>query len=393
MSKSLLLSLGMFSLAASANAFDEVREAAKGQTVYFNAWGGSSQINDYIEWVGDEVEERFGVVLEHVKLTDTADAVARVIAEKAAGRTDDGSIDLIWINGENFRAMKEGELLFGPFAESLPNFAKVDVVGKPTTVMDFTVPTDGMESPWGMAQFVLIHDEAGLPQPPAAVDDLLEYAKANPGRITYPRPNDFIGVTFIKQVMIDKIGGDVDLVSPPPANADALVEPVFAFLDELHGFAWRSGESFPQSGPALHQLFEDGEVDLSMAFNPAEASSLVIEGRFPETTRSYTLAGGTIANTHFVAIPFNSANAEGAQVVADFLLSPEAQARKQDANHWGDFTVLDVDALDSEARGLFASIERHPATPSPQAMAPALPEPHPKWVQVIERLWAERYAG
>ena len=74
--------------------------------------------------------------------------------------TEGGSVDLIWINGENFAAMKNAGLLYGPFAESLPNFRFVDVEGKPTVRSDFTVPVDGLESPWGMAQIVFIYDTA-----------------------------------------------------------------------------------------------------------------------------------------------------------------------------------------------------------------------------------------
>ena len=91
--------------------WDAVVEAAQGQTVYWNAWGGSDVVNDYIAWVGEQAAEQ-RVTLEHVKLTDTAEAVSRVLAEKTAGRDDDGGIDLVWINGENFAAMKERELLF-----------------------------------------------------------------------------------------------------------------------------------------------------------------------------------------------------------------------------------------------------------------------------------------
>ena len=61
--------------------------AARGQSVYWHAWGGEQSINDYIAWAGAEVEKRFGVEVEHVKLTDTAEAVSKVVAEKAAGRT------------------------------------------------------------------------------------------------------------------------------------------------------------------------------------------------------------------------------------------------------------------------------------------------------------------
>ena len=47
-----------------------------------------------------------------------------VIAEKAAGQNSGGTVDLIWINGPNFLAMKEQGLLHGPFVAGLPNTMK-----------------------------------------------------------------------------------------------------------------------------------------------------------------------------------------------------------------------------------------------------------------------------
>ncbi len=65
--------------------------------------------------MGEQTEQLYGVKVEQVKLTDTAEAVARVRAEKAAGKDKGGSVDLIWINGPNFAAMKAEGLLHGPF--------------------------------------------------------------------------------------------------------------------------------------------------------------------------------------------------------------------------------------------------------------------------------------
>ena len=154
----------------------------------------------------------------------------------------------------------------------------------------------------------------------------------------------------------------------------------------------RGGATYPQTGPAQHQLLDDGEVDFSMAFNPAEASTLIAQGRLPATVRSFILDGGTIANTHFLAIPYNAAHKEGAMVVADFLLSPEAQARKQDPAVWGDPTVLDLAALDPADRERFTRLELGPATLPPEQLTPQLPEPHPSWMVLMEKAWAERFA-
>jgi putative thiamine transport system substrate-binding protein len=378
---------------AAAGTFADVLARARGQTVYFNAWGGSRQINDYIAWVGRETATRFGVGLVHVKLGDTAEAVARVLAEKAAGRREGGTVDLLWINGENFRAMKEQGLLFGPFAGDLPNARLVDTKGKPTTLIDFTIPTDGLESPWGMAKFVLFHDQARVPEPPASLEALATWIVAHPGRFTYPAPPDFIGSTFLKHVLHETMP-DPDRLQLPveAAEFERLTAPVWRWLDRVRPHLWRGGAAYPASGQALHQLLDDGEVDFSMAFNPAEASSLILSGRLPETVRSFVLEQGTIANTHFVAIPFNAAHKEGAMAVANFLLEPEAQARKQDERVWGDPTVLDLAALAPDDRARFERLELGPATLPPDRLGKALPEPHPSWMELLERGWAERHA-
>ncbi|WOD07243.1 ABC transporter substrate-binding protein [Marinomonas sp. GJ51-6] len=150
------------------------------------------------------IKDEYDVTLKHVKLTDTSDAVSRVLAEKAANKHNKGSVDLIWINGENFRAMKDNDLLFGPFSQTLPNYsAFVDENARQSLTQDFGTPVDGMESPWGMAQIVFIYDTETLKNPPTSMQQLLAYAKVNPGRITYPEPPQYLGVTFLKQALYE----------------------------------------------------------------------------------------------------------------------------------------------------------------------------------------------
>ncbi|WP_264603247.1 ABC transporter substrate-binding protein [Rhodobium gokarnense] len=372
-----------------------VLEDARGETVYFNAWAGEARINDFIAWVGRRVKEDYGVTLVHVKIDDAAAVVSRVLAEKTAGKTDGGSVDLIWINGENFAAMKRQDLLMTPgWADRLPNFSNVDVEGKPTVVTDFTVPTDGLEAPWGMAQLVFYYDSARLAEPPRSPAELLEWAKKNPGRFTYPQPPDFTGSTFLKQALIGLVDDPAVLQKPvEDADFDKVAAPLFAFLDDLHPVMWRSGRAFPQNASALRQLIADGETDIAFSFTQSEASSAIARGELPESVRSFVFTDGTIGNTHFVAIPFNANAKAGALVVANFLMSPEAQAEKQKPEVWGDFTVLDVAGLDAGDRTLFEDIDLGVATLSPADLGTALPEPHPSWMVRLEEAWTERYGA
>lgn len=378
-----------------ADDWSALENTARGQTVYWNAWAGDERINAYIDWAAGEVAERYGVNVRHVKVTDTADVVAQVLAEKAAGRDNDGSVDLIWINGENFAAMKHNGLLYGPWSESLPNYALVDTAGKPTTLVDFTVPVEGLEAPWGMAQIVFMYDTATVPQPPTTIAALLDWAREHPGRFTYPQPPDFVGSTFLKQALIALTDQPERLQQPVAAEAEfaTVTAPLWTYLDALHPVLWRDGKVFPANGPAQRRLLGDSEIDIAITFHPPEASAAIADGELPDTVRTFVLDGGTIGNTHFLAIPYNANAKEGAQVLANFLLSPEAQARKQDPAHWGDFTVLALDKLAPAEQARFAALELGIATLSPAQLGTPLPEPHPSWMERIEAEWQRRYAS
>ena len=375
---------------AKSAQWAETERTARGQTVYFNAWAGSERINAYLQWAAAELQRDFGVKLQHVKISDAADVVKRVRAEKQAGRKDtEGTVDLVWINGENFAVMKREALLSPAFAQSLPHFQWVDTVGKPTTLLDFSVPTDGLESPWGMAQLTFFADAQRLPKPPQSMGELLALARQQTGRITYPRPPDFHGTTFVKQALIEH-ALDVKALALPvtPAALAVQAAPLWRFLDALHPHLWRGGKQFPQNSAAVRQMMADGELVMALTFNPNEAANEIAAKRLPVTVQSWQFAKGTIGNTHFVAIPFNAPSKAGAQVVANFLLSPAAQARKADIDVWGDPTVLDVARLPALDRARFQSASR----PGQVAVtAPVLSEPHASWVDALEKEWTRRY--
>jgi putative thiamine transport system substrate-binding protein len=363
---------------------------AKGSEVFFHAWGGDPKINAFIAWVGERAAAQYGVTLTHVKLAATSDAVARVQAEQAAGKVRGGAVDLIWINGENFAAMKRAGMLYGPFAQSLPNWALVDQMGKPATVTDFTEATQGLESPWAMAQLVFEHDSAKLAAPPKSIAALADWVKANPGRFTYPQPPDYLGLTFLKQVLYALLP-DPTILQRPAANADPALDALWRFLDALHPNLWRQAKAFPPNEAALGQLLADDEVSITFAFNPGRASAEIAAGTLPDTVRTFVLDGGTIGNASFVAIPFNASAAAGAQVVANLLLDPTVQAHAQDASVLGFQTVLNMDALTPADRALFQQAPRGPATLSPAELGPTLLEPHATWMTQISDGWVARY--
>jgi len=395
-----------FTLALSAGAFfpqisraqnlnwDAITERAKGQEVYFNAWAGDERINAYIAWAAEQCKNQYGVLLHHVKLADTAEAVSRVVAEKAGGRDKDGSVDMIWLNGENFAALKSKDLLYGPFTQYLPNILFVDIESNPVFSRDFTVPVEGMEAPWGLAQLVFFYHSGRLPAPPKSLADLLVWSKANKGRFTYPAIPEFLGTTFLKQALLEN-AKDLTIFAAP-ANEKTFASQtasLWAYLDKLHPHMWRQGKAFPKNAAQQRQLVNDGELDIYFAFNPSDASSAITQGLLPKEIQPFLLSRGTIANAHFLAIPYNAKAKEGAMAVINFLLSPEAQLRKQDPAIWGDPTVLSLTTLMPDEKNAFDKLPLGSATPSPVQLGKKLSEPHPSWVDFLEKEWTRRYAS
>jgi putative thiamine transport system substrate-binding protein len=377
-------SLG-FNVQAAETNWAKIEQAAQGQTVYFNAWGGGENINSYIEWAAEQAKQRYAITVKQVKITDAAEVVKRIQTEQQAGRTTDGSVDLIWVNGENFSALKRGKLLYGPWAEQLPNWSNVDT-NKPVR-QDFSESTDGLEAPWGTAQLAFIADRSKVASAPDSATALLEFAKQNPGRISYPKPPSFHGTTFLKQLLLE-LSTDPSALTKPvdPAQFATMTKPLWDYLDQLHAVAWQQGKSFPASDSEMHQKLADGELLISLTFNPNEAASLIEKGSLPKTAYSFGFKQGTIGNVHFVAIPFNAKAKEAAQIFANFLLSPEAQAHKADVKVWGDPSVLLADKLPA------ASQEAATASTLP-ADIPTLAEPHASWVETLEKEWLQRYGS
>ena len=370
-------------LANADENWQSISQQARGQTVWFNAWGGDPAVNRYLDWVSAEVKRDYAVDLRIVHIADAADAVKRIQTEARAGRSRGGSIDLLWVNGENFRTLKQANLLRSDWAEKLPNWRYVDT-RKPAQE-DFSIATDGAESPWGSAQLTFIARRSQLAEPPDSAQALLAFATAHPGSVTYPRPPDFTGTAFLEQLLIALTDRPEALRQPPQETSFAAVTaPLWAYLDRLHPLLWRQGRDFPLSPARMDAMMAQGTLQLSLTFNPLHAQQKAASGELPQDSYSFGFKQGMLGNVHFVAIPANARATAGAQVVANFLLSPQAQLRKADPQIWGDPSVLEPEKLNDAQRAAFYAVQ-------PKATPPMLAEPHAAWVDALEQEWLRRY--
>lgn len=385
---SALLAVLMLLVGGAAHAtlatWSEIKAQAKGQTVWFNAWGGDPAANRYLDWVADQMQRHYAINLQVVHVNDASEVVTRIATELAAGRNDDGSVDLLWVNGENFRALKQGKMLLEGWATALPDYRYVD--SRLPVSEDFALATEGSESPWGSAQLMFIARDSEIGGGFADPQAMLAWATDHPGRLSYPRPPDFTGSALLTQLLINLTDSPQALRQPPqPATQDAVMAPLWRYLDQLHPLLWRQGRDFPPSPARMDTLLAQNVLAASLTFNPAHARHLVLEGKLPADSITFGFRRGMVGNVHFVAIPRNARASAGAQVVANFLLSPEAQWRKAQPEVWGDPSVLHTAGLPEPWQTRMMAL-----APAARQL-PVLSEPNAAWLPLLEHNWQQRY--
>jgi len=372
-------------------SWDDVTAMARGGEVNWFLWGGSDNINQYVsEYIGGILKEEYDVKLNRVGLSDTVEAVNIVLGEKESGVLDKGSVDMIWVNGENFRTMKQGDLAFCGYLETLPNNELVDW-DNPSIANDFGVPVDGCEVPWSKTQFAFAYDTARTDAPPKSIAELLEWAKSNPGKFTYPAPPDFNGSVFVRHVFYHAAGGVDNLLGEfNQETYDEVAKKTWEILNDLEPSLWRDGKTYPASVAAMEQLYANSEVDLTFNYEPAGVGLKIEDGTFPPTTQGYGLSDGTIGNTNYTIIPFNSPNKAAALVLQNVLLSGEAQLQKAMPDVWGANTAIEVSRTSDDIQAKFGAIKAHPnVVPAAELAKAALPELQASWISAIEKGWQE----
>jgi len=306
-------------------SWEEIEKNADGQNVSITMWGGSKEINKYYdEFVAPNLKEKYNINLKRVPVTDIRQPLNKMVIEKESNKKN-GSTDVIWLNGENFKFAKTNEILLGDINSKLPN---IDGVDPNALRSDFGEPVDGLEAPLGQANFIMITE---VKNPPKTAEELRSWVEKNPGRFTYSNPNDFVGNAFIRTLAVDILGREDFLVSD--------MGPVWDYLNEIKPYLWREGKTYPESSEKNHELFASGEVDFSISYTPSIVKNKVTLGEFPKNTYPYIMNVGSFTNNHYLTIAKNTQNPEAALVFINYMISNDPQEEKTKSSVWGDGAV------------------------------------------------------
>ncbi len=374
------------SSAPDSSDWSTVLSEAHGQQVNWYMYGGDEALNRFVAGPLTERLKRYGVTVNQVKIIDTAEAVNKVLGEKQAGR-DKGSVDLIWVNGENFASGKQAKLWRCGYDRNLPNANYVDFSDRAVT-HDFGVPVEGCESVWQQANSALVYDSSALAaRDVASVDALFAWARTNAGRFTYPAPPDFTGSMAVRTILYDTAGGPDtlgDSVDDPDLAAAS--DRLWRRLNDIEPALWRGGDTYPATQEQVEKLYASGEIKAFLTYGPGAVGQKVAKGTFPASTREAVLSVGNIANNSFVAIPANASHAAAAMVVANELLDPAVQLALFEAN--GAYPAIDLAKLPAEERAAFDAVELGPTVlPLTDLTAHTQPELPAGYISRIEAGW------
>lgn len=378
---------------SSENAdFDKLVEKAKGTELTFYMWGGDDRLNNWInDYYAKRLKDKYDIKLRMVPM-NIEDILTQLSGEAGAGKKD-GDIDMIWINGENFKTAKENNLLYGSFTDNLPNFDKYIDIDEREVNYDFGFPIKGFEAPYGKAQLVMYNDSAITPETPKNTAELLEFAKKYKGKVTYPALPDFTGSAFVRNIIYDIVGYEqfADMPEDKEKVKEA-IEPALKYLRELNPYLWNEGKTFPDKEPTMKNMYADGELVMGMSYAAFGVAANIEDGTFTDTTRSFQFDKGTIGNTNYIAIANNSGNKEAAMVAINEMISPEVQAKR-----YADLKtipIVDYNKLDDSQKTAFDSVEIGKGVlPQSELLSKRLPEMPAGLVPIIEEIWTEEVVG
>ncbi len=372
-----------------AREFSAAVEAARETTVRLALPPAEEAAARWVDqWLAPEAKRKYGLTVERVSREPE-----QVAAGFLAGDAAQADLDLVWCFGPEFHRLRQAGVLFGPFAGKLPNFQAY--VNQDLAGQDFGQANEGFESPWGWEQFVFEYDSKRVKNPPESFAALLEWVRAHPGRFTYPRPGDPVGSAFLRQALFAVSGGHQQYMTPFRKDfARDRFSLLWSYLDVMTPHLWKKGKEYPKDAAELAALFARGEVDMAMSFEPLHAENSVLDGTYKDTVRTLVMADGSLFHLRFLVIPAAAPNKPGAMVLADLVLSPEAQLSKFQPKAWGDFPAVDVSRLPEPFQAKIVGTHLGKSSLAFGALGvAAIPEVPGEYGAALDQGWAERFGG
>lgn len=370
--------------------FKQAEKTARGKQVTFYGFGGDEQANKWVDQVvTPAMKKKYNIKVKRVPM-DIDNILNKLVSIKQSGKS--GNIDVIWINGENFYTAKKEGLLYGPFAKKVPSFNKLMYTNGHYSKYDFATPIKGYEVPYGTAQLTFFGRpsdfENGFPE---SAQQLLEYAKAHPGKLTYTAPPEFTGSAFVRNVICNIVG--YDKVKNAPATKAGMykvIKPGLDYLNELKPYLWKKGKTYPTTTAQLDKMYAAHQINMDYSYSPTHGATERDEHQFSADTQPFFFKKGNIANESYLAIANSSKNKDAALLLINEMTSESAQMKKAEAKYGYALPPFNYSKLTPQNQQKLAELSTTKGVPSGKELrSHQIPEVQAKKIAIIESLWKE----
>ena len=234
--------------------------------------------------------------------------------------------------------------------------------------------------PYRASSVLLAYNTDEVSDPPQTLDELLQWIQDNPGRFTYNTPDSGgSGQSFVATVLDHYVPDDVSeqMVTGYHEDLESHWDEGFDVLRDLNPYIYQEGV-YPNGNAQELELLASGQIWMGTVWSDQFITGQE-HGQIPENIDYTQISDPSFTGgASYLGIPATSPDQEGALVLANWLLSPEAQAIIADSV--SGYPVIELDQLPEDVQSMFAD-----------ANVDDLRLPYfSQMNEDLNRLWAER---
>jgi putative spermidine/putrescine transport system substrate-binding protein len=249
------------------------------------------------------------------------------------------------IDGGLVKQMATSGLLATVNDSKLPNLKKV-----PESI----IKAGGKDTiPYRASSVLLAYDSTTITTPPKTLDDLLAWIKANPGKFAYNSPaSGGSGGAFVTTVLDKTIPADdrAKMVTDYLPDLESEWDEGFATLASLNPYVYQQGV-YPNGNNQVLDLLSSGQVTMAPVWSDQFTTGLK-NGQIPDTIKTTQISDPSLTGSaSYLGIPKASPRTKAAFKLAEWLLTPDAQALVSDSI--SGYPVIDLSELPQDVQDLF----------------------------------------
>ena len=301
-------------------------DAGSGGKKAVSLWAtGSDNVREIFEALvsdfntNSEYAGQYEVTLQFMLSGTGAQTLADMLAVASKAGQTNTDYDIVDLSGDDLSKLVSliGQEQFVKLDSSkIPNAASVEA--KSSIATDYCQPYRG-------TTVILAYDSAKVPTPPATMDELVAWMKANPGRFAYNTPGTGgAGDSFARSSVYNFLPEEAFTSDDEKWIGEW--DEGFNFLKEIHPYIYSSGGSvvYPNKNQGTLDLLNQGEIDMCPNWADMVLSQRA-SGEIKDSIKITQIDPALTGSLQSLVIPTFGSNTDGAYAFMNYMLSPAAQ--------------------------------------------------------------------